>query len=54
MVNALKTGMSSAVYFYLLRSIEKVMPESNVTSTFAASALARIASAVVSNPLGVI
>lgn len=26
LVNAIKTGMSSAVYFYLLRSFEKVVP----------------------------
>lgn len=52
-VNTLKTGLSSAVYFYLLRTIEKAIPESSA-SNFTASAMARIASAIVSNPLGVI
>lgn len=47
--------MSSAVYFYLLRWIEKrVVDGAGAGGNFAASALARIASAVVANPLGVI
>ncbi len=54
LVNTIKTGMSSAVYFYLLRTIEKLVPENTVGSNFVASALARIASAIVANPLGVI
>jgi hypothetical protein len=53
LVNTIKTGMSSAVYFYLLRSIEKLVPE-NSGGNFVASAMARIASAIVANPLGVI
>lgn len=52
-MNTIKTGMSSAVYFYLLRSIEKLVPE-NSGGNFVASAMARIASAIVANPLGVI
>lgn len=52
-VNVWKTGMSSAVYFYLLRYFEKVLPE-NSMSNFSASALARIASAVVANPLSIV
>jgi hypothetical protein len=46
--------MSSAVYFYLLRAIEKVVPDNSIASNFASSALARVASAVIANPLGVI
>lgn len=52
-VNLWKTGMSSAVYFYFLRYFENTIPQSSMTN-FAASAIARIASAIVANPLSIV
>lgn len=55
-VNAVKTGIGSAVYFYLLRLIEKNVhadTQGNI-SNFLASAVARVAGSVVINPLSII
>ena len=55
--NVWKTGISSAVYFYTLRTLEGFLQkriDDNLQSNFLASSLARVASAFVSNPLGVI
>ena len=52
--NVLKTGTSSAVYFFTMRKLEENLPKNSVISNFTASALGRVASSLVANPLSVL
>lgn len=52
--NVLKTGTSSAVYFFTMRKLEQNLPQNSIVSNFIASGLARVASSLVANPLSVL
>ena len=52
--NILKTGFSSASYFYTLRSMEEIIGEQNFITSFLVSCFSRILSTFVANPFGVV
>ena len=59
--NVWKTGLSSAIYFYCLRTIEQTLSggddslgKKNLITQFMSSCLARITSAILTNPLAVV
>ena len=64
--NVWKTGLSSAIYFYCLRALENAMKKSQIISEqegqgvqnaqgrFLSSCTARVASSILTNPLGVV
>lgn len=52
--NVLKTGTSSAVYFFTMRKLEEYLPKNSAIANFTASACGRIASSLVANPLAVL
>ena len=52
--NVMKTGSSSAVYFYSLRSLEHLFNEKNFVTTFFVSSFSRVLGAIASNPLTII
>ena len=52
--NLMKTGLSSAVYFYFLRLMEHFFHEKNFVTSFFVSSFSRVLGAIVSNPFAII
>ena len=50
----MKTGLSSAVYFYFLRFMENFLNEKNFFTSFFVSSFSRVLGAIASNPFTII
>ena len=52
--NLMKTGLSTAVYFYFLRLMEHFLNEKNFLTSFMVSSFSRVLGTIASNPFNII